>query len=185
MYQTQLPTDIHLGTDAQTNPTPRGELSHHDGAIGGMDARLGVPVPIGARVWAGEVEGILVGATDQLAIIRDDQGLQHAERWGVVTVQASGPAQAALSSKDTPAPTEPGLLSISAEQLGQIEADPYRRAALRALDLLAFIDSMREQIESIEDDRTRAADQAADLEALLGQIADNRARHLVESGVSA
>jgi len=40
---------------------------------------------------------------------------------------------------------------------------------------------MKEQVESIEDDRVRAADQLANLESLLGQIADNRARHLLES----
>ena len=230
MHRTFTPTDIQLGTDATTtNPTPRGEVNYDLQPISNMDRRFGVPVPIGARVQAGEIDGVVVASTDQLAIIRDDQGLQHAERWGVLMVQASGPAYATLPymdmdtpapgervnqrklnktaladivsahfstgeagkkaesidaplpSKDTPAPREQGLIALRDDQIDQLANDPYRRAALRALDLLVFVDAMREEVESIEHDRIRAADQLADLEALLGQIADNRARRLLES----
>jgi len=186
MYSTELPTEIQLGTDATTtNPTPRGEVNHALEPISNMDTRFGVPVPIGARVQAGEIDGVVVASTDQLAIIRADQGRQHAERWGVVMVQASGPAAATLPYKATPAPREQGLIALSDDQLYLIDNDPYRRAAVRALDLLVFVDAMREEDESIEHDRARAADQLANLEALLGQIADNRARRLLESEVSA
>lgn len=185
MYSTEQTTEIQLGTDAATtNPTPSGEVNHDLKPISNMDTRFGVPVPIGARVQAGEIEGVVVASTDQLAIIRDDQGRQFAERWGVVLVQASGPASATLPYKEAAGPNGQGLLAITGDQLDQLDRDPYRRAALRALDLLAFIDAMQEEVESIENDRVRAADELANIEALLGQIADNRARRLVESGVA-
>jgi len=144
MYSENNATDIQLGTDATTiNPTLRGELDHDLEMIAGQDTRYGVPVPIGARVWAGSIEGVVVGSTDQLAIIRDDRGRQFAERWGVVTVQASGPANASLLHKDMTAPREPGLLAITDDQLDQINRDPYRRAAPRCERLTCSRSSTR------------------------------------------
>ena len=166
-------------------PETRGALMHDGGKLAGVDTRFGVPVPIGALVWANEVEGVLVDATDQLAIIRDEKGLQHAERWGAVQVQASGPARTNRSLREgVPAPREEGLIQLDDKQLGQLDRDPYRRAALRALDLLAFIDHLQVEVGSLENDRNRAIEMLSEIEMKLSDIADNRARRIIESGAS-
>ncbi len=73
-------------------PELRGEENADGDRISNADSRYGVPVPIGATVLTGQGDGVVIGGTDQLAIIQDEKGWQYAERWGVIHVQASGPA---------------------------------------------------------------------------------------------
>ncbi len=90
-----IPPTPATNADENSNTGPfgeRSELGHHGEKVGEMDARLGAPVPIGARVWIYETDGIVIDYTDQLCIIVDKDGRQHAECWGTVQVQAAGPA---------------------------------------------------------------------------------------------
>ncbi len=73
-------------------PEISGEESTDGDRIANMDARYGVPVPIGALVTTGRGDAIVIDGTEQLAILQDEKGQQYAERWGVLSVQASGPA---------------------------------------------------------------------------------------------
>jgi len=115
-----------MSTDAQANPTRalaelRGEMNLDCETVVDQDRRFGVAVPRGTLVRSAHVEaGIIVGGTDDIAIFIDAEGQQHAERWGVLDVQASGPAWLG----------DPG------------EADPFYRIAQRLAALQAEADAL-------------------------------------------
>ncbi|MEM9415370.1 MAG: hypothetical protein AAGA29_07835 [Planctomycetota bacterium] len=188
--QTLIPQDDSRAMDgAPVQPAaPAGEFNHDRERIADMDRRFGVPVPVGARVWFGDDQrGVIIGGTDELAIIRDDQGYQQAETWGTVMVQAGGPAfTASIDRSDRQLPA--GLVGLTPDEYRAITDDPYRAAALRALDLMAHVDRIQEKFQSLDSDHAAVVELLSQVEMALGTIADNRTRRILdgeESGVSA
>ncbi|MEM9881402.1 MAG: hypothetical protein AAF800_00605 [Planctomycetota bacterium] len=87
------PQDPAASAEAEADPSAdagRGELSIDNQVIADCDRRRGVPVPLGALVLDDDVCEV-IGGDDQIAILRDGKSRVHAQRWGVLHVQASGP----------------------------------------------------------------------------------------------
>ncbi len=146
-----------MSKDAQTNPTAafaelRGELNLDREHVAFHDRRFGLPVPLGALVWISEVdEAIVVGGTDEIAIVVDAKGRQHAERWGVVTVQASGPAwlHDPAKARSIPAEADPaGRFFELARKLAALE-DELDQATLGANLPVAIRDLAEEANEAL------------------------------------
>ena len=114
------------GMTHSTYPELRGELNLDLDTIADMDRRYGVPVPVGAAVQAGSLDTcIVIGGSDVIALLLDKNGVQHAERWGALHVQASGPAFAATPATAAPqGPADPfyDIARRLAETMNDIEA---------------------------------------------------------------
>jgi len=124
--------------EAETRPDDervnRSMLQHDQ--LTGCRVSEGVPARLGAWAWAHEHQGPVVGGTHQMCIIRDpDNGLQYAERWGDVMVQASGPAWLV---DEQPASSTP-----EPDSLG---ADPFYALANQVEQLADRIDRRLEQL---------------------------------------
>ena len=126
------------GMNPLTFPELRGEADIDAQRVGNMDRRYGVPVPIGSVVLAGE-RGVclVIGGTDQLAILLDEDGRQLAECWGVLHVQASGPA-----------------FTPSATAAASDAADTIYRLARQLADAMRTIDA---QLDTLADHAGRDA----------------------------
>jgi hypothetical protein len=169
--------------------------------IGGPNHRHGARVPIGSRVQFHGFYGVVIGGTDQLCIAIDEDGYQHAERWGVILVSCAGLADP--SEKPGPAghqqPAEasqptgtgfpdgarrPGESVESAQQRMAVAdepaadgADPYYKIATRLEDIR---DQLRREISAIG---RQISDDSVELE-YLGQ-AKSRLDESIGEAVSA
>jgi hypothetical protein len=155
---------------------PRGERNHDFETISNMDARFGVRVPIGARVYFGDDQtGRVVGGTEQLAIIRDDQGREQAETWGTVMVQASGPA---FGERPTSGAIPAGVTELTPDQVEQLRTDPYRSIALRVADVMAGLDRLASLAGDLTDEHDKSFSQLYSAFQGLNELADQRAERV-------
>lgn len=173
------------GTDAAVqqptaNPYPelRGELNLDGDTITERDRRYGVPVPLGAIVLTSECVGRVIGGTDEVAIIEDANGKQHAERWGVVHVQAAGPA---FGTGVGAASSAHPFHTLDADAVERVRRDPFREASLHAADLAMMIDRLEIDFDELLGDHGEVIEALHGVILKLGEIADNRASRILKT----
>ena len=72
------------------------------------------------------------------------------------------------------------MIGITPDEFAAIADDPYRSAALRALDLMTHVDRIQENVKSLDRDRLAAVELLSQIEMTLANIADNRTRHILD-----
>jgi len=149
-----MPTlDQPIPSEPADAPAGKLNVSVDGWTQGNGDARRGALVPIGAYAWQNMTEGYVIGGDNELCIIRSEHdGLEYAERWGCVQVQAKGPAWPV----EQPTGTGGGVSD-------KRSADPFYELSNQVEALLDHVDRQLETLQSQLEDyspRHRTADLA-------------------------